>query len=109
MAAISKTENLSSTDQHQDESLLKKLQPLKRRLDQIEAEQIYRILQSAVWNVKQAEVVSWLLEKDGNIDCVDDEHLCKLLIRHQQIGITSDLQTDNGMKVFKFSLKSILR
>lgn len=112
MAVVrSRDQSRPTTQKDRRESLqVANLQPLKRKLDKIETERIYRISQSVVSNIKQVQLISWFLENDSNIFRVTDEELRQLLLYHQHIGETNFIENNEiGKQKLQKSLKSILR
>lgn len=106
MAAV-KRKQYSRPSTHKESLHVANLEPLKRKLDRIETERIYRIIQCAVSNIRQAKLVSWFLEDDANIFRVTDEDLRQLLLRHQHVAGTR--LPDEGKQKIENSLKFILR
>ena len=61
------------------------LQPLKRKLDRIETERVYRTTQKCLRDLCQVETLVWLIQDDLNLFRITDAALRQLVLNHQNI------------------------
>ena len=59
------------------------LHPIKRKLDRIETERIYRVLQTVLRHVEQVQALEWLIEDDSHMFRITDHELRQLVMNHQ--------------------------
>ena len=80
------------------------LNPIKRKLDRIETERVYRVVQRCSRNILQVKLLSWLIEDDSRLFLITDEELRRLVLNHQHL-----VRTSAEIDLLKLSTKSILR
>ena len=81
------------------------LNPIKRKLDRIETERVYRVVQRCSCNFLQVKFLSLLIEDDARLFRITDEELRGLVLNHQQLAGSSNVEID----LLKESTKSIIR
>jgi hypothetical protein len=82
------------------------LQPLKRKLDRIETERIYRVTQRCLRDLCQVETLLWLIKDDLNLFRITDAELRQLVLNHQNIVIQTDEYDEHSLRK---STQAILR
>ena len=81
------------------------LNPIKRKLDRIETERVYRVVQRCSRNFLRVKFLSLLIEDDSRLFRITDEKLRGLVLTHQQLAKSSNVKID----LLKESTKSIIR
>ena len=97
-----RTPNISApptaSSQQRQRRTIANLQPIKRKLDRIETERIYRVLQTVLRHIDQVQALNWLIEDDSHLFRVTDHELRQLILNHQSFARILSSFDDDGDK-----------
>ena len=82
------------------------LNPIKRKLDRIETERVFRVIQRCARKIGQLKLLSWFIEDDSRLFRITDEELRRLVLNHQQLSKSS---MNDDVDLLKASTRAILR
>jgi len=118
-----RTPNISApptaSSQQRQRRTMATLQPIKRKLDRIETERIYRVLQTVLRHIDQVKALNWLIEDDSHLFRVTNHELRQLILKHQSFarslsssnedGEDNQIEIESNVQKIKDSTRLILR